>query len=418
MNIQPSLCIDLGSAFTKIAVRTELNQTSQLLMDRGQETVYQICIPSLAANKIGTNRWAFGWEVLDYKETETIKLHQNWKARLFDIDKVDLTYDIPIDGKMDEAEKFLIANDPFHQALACCREFLKSIRADLIPLLLDQHLQYKGIRVEDFDTHICVPEFVLDTSIGKVMETIMAEAGFKTQNQFCISEPKASLIGVLTEGQNHVDKGGLPNISYMFRELELLRKLTVGGHGIFFLDVGAFTTDVALCNFHQNSTGHLDQSPSASFPLGLFKLDDMVQSALGKDFANTLRNSSPKFREHFHLKAYSGDAVSGNIMLQDGTTLPVAQIDKCIDEFAAAIDKSVKAFLKVHKKQKIYAAVLTGGGSLCTRLTSRIAKAMDEYNIPILSAHREEGIQNLATISEQLIRGSSAIGGTSILYSF
>jgi len=418
MKLLPSLCIDLGSAFTKIGVRAEPNQTSQLLMDRGQEAAYQICIPSLAANKVGTNRWAFGWEVLDYQETDTIKLHQNWKARLFDIDKVDLAYDIPIDGKMDEAEKFLIANDPFHQALACCREFLKSIKTDLLPLLLGQHQQYKGIRVEDFDTRICVPEFVLNTAIGKVMETIMSEAGFKTRNQFCISEPKASLIGVLTEGQNHVDKKGVPNISYMFRELELLRKLTKGGHGIFFLDVGAFTTDVALSNFHQNSSGRLDQSPSASLPLGLFKLDEMVQSALGKEFANTMKTSSPKFREHFHFKAYSGEVAEGDIMLTDGTTLPVAPINKCVDEFAAAIDKGVKAFLKVHRKQNIYAAVLTGGGSLCSRISSRIAKNLEAYEIPILSAHRNDGIRNLETISEQLIRGSSAIGGTSILYSF
>ena len=419
MKLSPSICIDLGAAFTKIAARSKPKETSLLLTDQGQDEEYQICIPSLAANRVGTDAWAFGWEVLDYEESETIKLHQNWKSHLFDGEKLDRYFDLSDD---DEAQRFLMANDPHYQSLACCREFLKSIKQDLIPLLLGQHRQFKKLVVEEFDTYICVPDFALNSHAGTTIEHLMENAGFTNHGNFCISEPKASLIGILTEGQNHVNRNHTPNISFMFRELDLLKKLTVEEDSILFLDVGAFTADFALTNLHRDKADVLDESPSASHPLGIFKLDEMVQAAAGPEFRDLLNNAAPIFREHYHQQAYSEDfdseADGQTVHLRDGTEINRGIIDQCIDEFTRTIINTCRSFLQEHNKGNIYAAVLTGGGSMCSRITSRIAEGVSEFDIPIIRAHRDANTKNLDPIAKELVRGSSAIGGTSVLYAF
>ncbi|MDF1751151.1 MAG: hypothetical protein P1U89_00090 [Verrucomicrobiales bacterium] len=420
MKISPSICIDLGAAFTKISIRANPNDTSILLGDPGQVGDYQICIPSLALHRVSTDSWLFGWELLDldpssFKNSDDIKIYQNWKKNLFPADQ-EAAFDIGTDDEISkETKEFLLENDPHQQAITCCREFLTALGQELLPLLINQHPQFKSLTVDKFKTQICVPEFVLNTKSATLIEKIMEEAGFKNKRTFCISEPKSSLIGVLTEGQNYVNGDGTPNINYMFREFELLEKLTSKGEAIFFLDIGAFTTDLALTNLDKRSRKEIREAPAASYPYGIFKLDDMVMAALGVEFRELIRNSEASFRENFHRIAYGGDE-SDTIILRDGTELDNQLIANCLDEFAAAIIESCESFLSEFRTGDIDIAVMTGGGTVCSRIANRIANGLSQFDIKVIRAHQGANVKNLDPISRELVRGSSAIGGTSILY--
>ncbi|MDF1811010.1 MAG: hypothetical protein P1V20_02315 [Verrucomicrobiales bacterium] len=403
MKILPSLCIDLGAAFTKIAIRANQNDTSILLGDPGQSGDYQICIPSLALQRVSTNSWLFGWELLDldpaiYLESDDIRIFQNWKSNLF-----------PAPGSG-------ISVEEHQQAITCCREFIRALGGELIPMMLTLHPQFQNLKLADFEAHICVPEFVLDSGQAKIIDEIMAHAGFRKHGSYCISEPKSSLIGILTEGQNYLNNDGTPNVNYMFREFDLLEKLTSNEESVLFLDIGAFTTDFALTSLDGKHRAKVNEAAAASYPYGIFELDRKVILALGDDFMKLIDESEASFRENFHRFAYNC-AEDDEIILRDGTELDNSAIGKCIDHFANSIITSCEEFLKKYQSGNIEIAVLTGGGTICSRISSRIASALDRFDILVVRAHENANVSSLDPISSELVRGSSAIGGTSVLYS-
>jgi hypothetical protein len=142
----------------------------------------------------------------------------------------------------------------------------------------------------------------------------------------------------------------------------------------------------------------------------------MVQESI-PEFKALLTRAAPIFREHFHRQAYSGDS-NDDIHLRDGTQISRPAVEESIDQFTGEIVKACGDFIQEHTDGNIYAAVLTGGGSMCSQISSRIAKGISKYNIAIIRAHRGANTENLDPIAGELVRGSSAIGGTSVLYAF
>jgi hypothetical protein len=424
----PALCIDLGASFTKIAIRTEADGQSILLQDfrlmtgRGEED-NRFCFPSVVAHNQRTHQWACGWEAADYRQSDDILILQDWKSVLFHEKFLEEFFDPEVDGEVDPVKIFLKTRDPYFIALACAQHYLKWLHDEQIPYLLSQHARLEHLTVADFETRVCVPDFVLGTGAGQTIERLMAVAGFENGDAFCISEPKSSLIGILTEGRNQLTSKGKINNAAMFGDHSLLESLTSQHSSVLFLDIGSFTTDIALAQFSNFRSQHLAKSPAASFPLGMYRLDSMILNALPKSLDHKVNLNNLPATEKFHRAVYHHSklrqfAKSENISLGDGTEIPLAIVNACLDEFTNAIIVSLKTFLTRHKRGQIHSVVLTGGASLPSRISDRIVASLEKLNFPLLRGHFGLAATTMPVdpIKPELVRGASAIGGVSILY--
>ena len=425
----PSLCIDLGASFTKIAVRTGPNDNTILLHDqslpvaRGEEA-NQYCFPSVAAHNIKSKRWAFGWEASDYQESPEILILQDWKSVLFHRKYLHEYFDPSIDGEVDPVEIFLEKRDPYFIALGCAQNYLKWLYDEQIPHLLAQYPELKDYQIADFETRVCVPDFVTGTGAGETIDRLMEEAGFENSDSYLISEPRASLIGIITEGRNRLNADGAINQTAMFGDHKLLDQLKRAEDAIFFLDLGSFTTDMALANLSRFQNRHLSKAPAASYALGLYKLDSLILNSLPPHVRSQVNLNNLPQTEKFHRAIYHEDSLmkfasKEVISLSDDTEIPLASINHCLDQFADAIIDSCISFLNRHENGDIHAAILTGGASLPSRVSDRIVRGIERLDLPLLRAHQNIGTARVPVdpISQNLVRGASAIGGCSILYS-
>ncbi|MDF1811008.1 MAG: hypothetical protein P1V20_02305 [Verrucomicrobiales bacterium] len=422
----PALCIDLGASFTKIAVRPDPNQSSELLRDytlmTGRDDAdNQVCFPSVVAHNIKSGRWAFSWDAANLLSSRDILILQDWKSVLFHERYLDESYDPELDGELDPVAIFLERKDPYYIAFGCAKNYIEWLFEKQIPHLLSQHPKLSHLKVSDFDTRVCVPDFVLGTAAADTIEEFLYEAGFETTDTYCVSEPKSSLVGILTEGRNQQVTNGAINRAAMFGDHKLLDQLKNSNDSIFFLDIGSFTTDMALANLNCYRTNHLAKSPANSIPLGIYKLDAVIQSQLPKDVAEKINLNNLPDTEKFHRTVYNVNRMnfdtSDTISLDSGAEVPLEIVEKCIDDFAAAIISACASFLYRNRNGEIHAAILTGGGSLPTRISDRIVKGLENMNFPLLRAHKDiESTMHVDPIDQELVRGASAIGGNSVLF--
>ncbi len=426
MSSQLSLCIDIGASFTKVAVKLDTNESSWLLRDKTRQTrsgeeSQQFCFPSIVAYSLRAKRWAFSWDASELNASADLLVLQDWKSVLFHERYLDEEYDPALDGDVDPIQIFLEKQDPYFIAYACAEQFLHWLYDVHIPRLFAQYDELKDLSPGDFDTRICVPDFVIGRNAGKTIERLAYDAGFFSSEFFNISEPKSSLIGILTEGRNQQLAGGAINQSAVFGDRKLFDQLSNSEDAIFFLDIGSFTTDVALANFKRFRSNQLAKSPAGSLPLGIYKLDHTIQQALPEDVATRIDLNNLPATEKFHRTAYNENRFdhsdSDVILLDDGTEIPLEIIDSCIDDFVDAIIEYCSFFLKRYQRGKTRAIVLTGGGSIPTRISQKLVNGLEVFKFPLLRAHPNIGQTklNVDPISEELVRGASAIGGNSVL---
>lgn len=423
----PGLCIDLGASFTKIAIRPDTHRTSlplrdYTLMTGRDEEDNQFCFPSVVAHNIKSGRWAFSWDAANLLSSNEILILQDWKSVLFHEKYLDESYDPELDGEIDPVKIFLEKRDPYFIAFGCAKNYIEWLYEVKIPHLLSQNAQASHMKVSDFDTRVCVPDFVLGTAAADTIEELFYEAGFESTDVYCISEPKSSLIGILTEGRNQQVTNGAVNRAAMFGDHKLLDQLKNTNDSIFFLDIGSFTTDMALANLNRFKSNQLAKSPANSVPLGIYKLDSMIQSELPPELASHINLNNLPETERFHRNVYNENRLnydkSDTVSLDDGTEIPLSVIDTCIDQFTEAILSSCASFLYRNRNGgEIHAAILTGGGSLPTRISDRIVKGLERMNFPILRAHKNiQSDMHVDPIDQELVRGASAIGGNSVLF--
>lgn len=426
MQNKPALCIDLGASFTKVSVRTTSNDPSELLRDfelmtAAGEIDNQFCFPSITAHNIKSGAWAFGWETTDYQQSAEILILQDWKSVLFHEKYLEEYYDPDVDGEVDPVQIFLQKQDPYFIALACAQNYLKWLHDEQIPRLLKQHNELSDAKISQFATKICVPDFVIDTGAEVTIERLMEQAGFDNPDIYCVSEPSSSLIGVLTGGINYLNEDGSANQAVMFGNIDIVKELSNQENSVLFIDIGSFTTDFALANFDHLNTFSLSKSPTKSHPLGMYKLDSMIQSKLPENVVDLTRLPET---EDFHRKVYNEGTLdqfsdSDTLSLTDGTELPLSIVNESIDEFTRAILSACDLFVTSYNKGKIHTVVLTGGGSLPSRIADRIVVGLEQMRFPLLKAHKNLTANEIEveTLEDHLVRGASAIGGTSILIS-
>jgi len=405
MTIPPSLCIDLGASFTKVAYRDSPDATSRLLQDAGLPDDHHFCIPSVAARSVATDAWVFGTEAMDLKAGPRVEVYQNWKAELFDPDR-EVTFDV-LDDVDDDVRKVLLEGDRTLRALDVATRFLRWLHDVQIPAMLP------GVDPASVETQLCVPDYILDDPLAMRLEGILADVGFRNSSTFTLSEPKANLIGVLTEGANALTRVGRPNPAVMFGDTAVLKRLASPGQAVLIVDVGAFTTDFALAGFTQDVDGFA-QEPSQSMAHGIRKLDDWLLADAPKVDRDRV-NSSAAEREHFHATIHGG--IAGPRPEEFGLTQPA--VDGTVERFTRVILDEIESFVAAHEPEGLVAAVLTGGGSNVRGIANRLATALYERDIATLHAPKDTDApldRVMYGLRPELVRGASAIGGASILY--
>ncbi|MEN0068340.1 MAG: hypothetical protein AAGA48_39840 [Myxococcota bacterium] len=406
MTIPPSLCIDLGASFTKIAYRDRPDATSRLLQDNDLPDDQHFCIPSVAARNVARDVWVFGVEAMDLKSGSRVEVFQNWKAQLFDPDR-EVTFDV-LDDIPDEVRKVLLEGDPALRALDVATRFLAWLHDEQLPAMLG------STDFRDAQVQLCVPDFVLDDPLAMRLEGILRDIGFRNASTYTLSEPKANLIGVLTEGANALTRNGRPNPAVMFGDTTVLKRLAHPGQAVLLVDVGAFTTDFALAGFSQELDAGFAQDPSHSMAHGIRKLDEWLL-ADAPDLDRERVEASAAEREHFHATIHGG--IAGPRPEEFGLTQPV--VDETVGRFTQAILDGIETFVNQHEPEGLVAAVLTGGGSNIRGIANRLARALYERDIATLHAPKDTDApldRVMYGLRPELVRGASAIGGCSILY--
>jgi hypothetical protein len=86
----PSLSIDFGSSYTKVALRADPDQPSQLLSDKNSLNldVLNVCIPSLVTldERNGKKEWLSGIRAVNSVPGKGITVYRNWKRDFFAAD--------------------------------------------------------------------------------------------------------------------------------------------------------------------------------------------------------------------------------------------------------------------------------------------------------------------------------------------
>ncbi|MBX2804197.1 MAG: hypothetical protein KTR31_41435 [Myxococcales bacterium] len=407
MSTPDSLCIDLGASYTKVAVRSGADGTTRLLTD--PELPDGFCIPSVAARDTQRDRWVFGPDAVDLRASERVELHLNWKSDLFApgaLEEGDLEL---LDGHDPEADRLLLAHVPALRAFDVARRYLTWLHDEQIPDMLGHG------RFHELATQLCVPNFVLESSLAPRLETLLREVGFSTESDFTLSEPRANLIGVLTEGRNPRTASGLPNLGAMFGDAAVLRTLASSDQGVLLVDVGAFTTDLALASFARHDGGGFDDDPAMSVRLGVEQLDAwLLESATDEARARALGSATE--REHFRRAVYGSRTADGPA--EFGLTR--ADVGTAIKRLVRSVLHAVDAFLSHADTDKtLFAAVLTGGGCNIVGIGNALAEGLAKRGVGTLHAPRTTdvpGDMHKLVLGPELVRGASAVGGCSILY--
>jgi hypothetical protein len=408
-----ALCIDLGAAFTKVAYREDANSAAHLLRHPDLDfDEHRFCIPSVAARNTETDRWVFGAEAMGLRSGPRVEVYQNWKADLFrgeDDPELGLGQ---LEDATPEAARLLMERFPQLRALDVASRFLRWLHDEQIPDMLG-HQRFRAAQVQ-----LCVPEFVVGGPLASRTEQLMEAAGFRNRGCFTLSEPKANLVGVLTEGENRLTRAGNPNLAAMFGDASVLRALAQPDHAVLFLDVGAFTTDFALANFAKRRGAGFEEDPCASATLGVRLLDDLILREAPAAVRERVA-SGPAERESFHAAVHGGEQHFLGADPLEPFGLTPAAVDAALAEFTGAILEETTRFLADHGDEHVYAVVLTGGGNNIPGIANRLAAALGTTDLHALYAPAATAAPLHLTrhaLRQELVRGASAIGGASILF--
>ena len=371
--MNPSISLDFGAAYTKIAVRDEPSSRSRLLFHEDLSLdPDHVCIPSVAAYRESDGRWEFGADAVDLVEGEGIHVFKNWKPSLFE-----------------EREEW-IELDPsplspedvgFPDSRVVTEKFFEWLHQNQFPKMMG------GEVLEDPLVRISIPEFALHTPEASDFEELVAKVGWDTEGPICFSEPLTNLMGALSQGRNSVqtdDRGRMfPKADEIFAQSDLmafveeLRRDAEGGewsgHYVFLLiDVGAFTADYGLVSIDVESHGYFPLCETHSEALGIGKLDRLVQRSLSEEKRLQLQRLSARDSERFRRTVYGtgepwrlGDVVIGDDT--DGKT-----ISNCIHAFSDRIGEGVEKFLERFQAGHLDEVIFTGGGSNIPALIDRL----------------------------------------------
>ncbi|MBA4157051.1 MAG: hypothetical protein H0X65_06200 [Gemmatimonadetes bacterium] len=438
MRVKNVVCVDLGSGYTKVALRKDWDHESCLVRDvplAPREASF--CIPSVVARVEdgGETRWVIGTAAAEQKPGKEVKIFRYWKARIFS-DAPDAQNAKDAMGTADES-----SGAEYRQAGVV---FFRELRVTL---------ERMGIPVT-LPIRVCIPKLDSDTHGQCRIREMITEAGWQqTPVRATVFEPESNACGILTRGRNAT--WFPPVINFMpspGRSLSLGRMIEKGGlfrafaqlkgsYGVLVVDIGAFTTDFGYVefdtSFHTNDDWKRPRIVQQSRELGVRELDHAIFERLRPESREAVRRMSSKDWETFKVRLYAGGAFArrnprGGPPIIIGEGDEARAISEAIREFAGRVVEAKEEFCREYVRGTIHAETLTGGGAMIPAVRAAVRRACPEdsylYDLqdpaePAQFTANGNGVLPPTLIERrlvqnlELVRGGSAIGGCSVLFS-
>ncbi|HEX8395729.1 MAG TPA: hypothetical protein VF665_25475 [Longimicrobium sp.] len=427
--------IDLGSAYTKVAIRRDWNGASDLLRDlplAGDEVDF--CVPSVVARTDGPGgaRWTIGAAAAALTPGDGVHIFRYWKARLFATDS-PVTRDQM--GQGTESEDWD----------RVATEFFRGLRESL------QGSRY-GDDIASSAVRVCVPRMEMGDADGRIAGILDAAGWRPARGRVTVYEPESNACGMFTRGRNATWYP--PAASFAPREgrslhlmkmlepegfLQALRRMA-GSFGVLVIDIGGFTTDFGYVQFDTSFSSNDWHRPTIvqqSYELGIRELDQAIYDSVDEDAQRAIRALSPGEWDALKVDLYRGAPVTlqgaDGRLLRIGAGEDAGRTTAALRKFAERVIAVRDTFLRDHVRGPINAQTLTGGGSMIAPLHRAVVQALatDEearvYDLldeneprQTLAARggrvREEEVEARARRNQELVRGGSAIGGSSVFF--
>jgi hypothetical protein len=462
-------CIDLGSGFTKVALRPDPGATARLINDHDIETA-DFCFPSVVViDRTGPKPVPeFGKKAAGRTASSGIEVHANWKKRLF-------LSSGPDDPTANPLEAFLRSDDlarlaaqhgvtagqlnHLRQVVASAREmlagvgippagrhaqhqqFAASLAVHFLAWLRQEvlreceRLPHAGLRYDGIPTRLTVPAFAHGADVTthpgcQLLTAAAAKAGWPLHpSRPLVSEPYANAVGVLTKGVNLLKKDKF-DLGGTFGRGPLVTALKDPDHYAPYravvIDVGAFTTDFAALTMRPDGA---ESDPDRAFTvrehsvaLGMSDLDERVFRVLPADKAAWLRARSADEVDGFRESVYTeGKPVRSGTLGPIGAGAELDAIREAVAEFGAGLAAEVRQFLSSLGTDGSSELVLTGGGMFVPALREAVLTAAQADGRDFAKAHgpglkKATGGKPVDKLDPRFTRGGSALGGAGLYF--
>lgn len=435
------LSIDLGSAYTKIAVRPDWNAEANLLHDLPLATPdVDFCIPSVVARieRGGAATWSIGARAAAEVPGDGVTLYRYWKARLFSPEpgteaaRDEMGSSFAADGR-DDAEQVAV-------------HFFRELRESLERSPFADALHECTVRV-------CVPKMEASEDADALLAGILGRSGWRpARGRTTVYEPESNACGVFTRGRNAT--WFPPRVSFTPSEgrslqlrdmlepeglLEAFRRVA-GSFGVLVIDIGGFTTDFGYVEFDTSFSSASWQRPTIvqqSYELGIRELDHAIFHILGDEARQVVQHLSSGEWDEVKSRLYHGETVTleapGGGRVTIGGDGDLERMAGVVREFAARVIRVRDRFCQSHVRGPINAQTLTGGGAMISSIRQAISRELgsderthvhdlldeaEPERTLTLRGSRFDGndVEARARRNLELVRGASAIGGCSVFF--
>jgi hypothetical protein len=400
---EATLSIDLGASYTKVAYRdacipsqtgTLPKESRVLLFDDSP------LIPSLAIRTDDSaNPWIFGRVAAQTKPGARMRVFQNWKADLFR----------PKNDK-DSATAAIIAH-----------KFFEWLRGKLMD---------SGIDVRKCQTRVAMPAFNTFEDNAHLLARCMDLSGWDDPTLILkVREPHANTLGLFAGVRNLVMRNATgelnPDYGRMFGHDNVYIQAARGHvlHGnqanlvtVLVVDIGAFTTDLALLIFDVNAPAdgmcHIQQE---SYELGVInQLDRPLFAALGQQHGFAWSQLTFEGAELCKQDLYRGEPHLLQLTVESpiielGNSEDKSKVEGATTRFAAEAWRKIQAFLAGTTPSRTY---LTGGGGLIKPLAEKLRALCEGNNIQFGVINDDD---HLAGTTKSLRRLATCVGGASVI---
>ncbi len=407
----PTLSIDFGASYTKVARRgmcvlahcpDRYDEDAQLLLLEGSAL-----IPTLAIHTGERKRpWIFGADAANLVPDQKMTVHSNWKAGLFNRSNSPGT-----------ARSTIIA-----------AEFFRWLR---------EKVEASGMRIDEHVVRIMLPAFRDFEDLAGVARECMKLAGWRPLDLIMATEPHANALGLLTNGRNRYSRGtryeGIDFVEMYGTNnpyFQAVRNAALFDHAsrefeLGIVDIGAFTTDVAVLTFDVSALAEGDglrHVRQESFELGTHDhLDAPFWERLGKRYDAQFGSLSFRVAEEVKMALFRGETyalIIGGKRRIIGDEEDQAIVNGVCSDFARAIAKKISADLAHGHGLRLF---LSGGGSQVEPLVQALVDnglhftPVQGGQIESLDGEEVPQFRLWRTTGQHPTRIATALGGCSLL---
>ncbi len=435
------LSIDLGSAYTKLAIRRDWHDESELLRDLPLAAPdVDFCIPSVVTRVEGAGGtdWLTGSAAATRPPEDGVTIYRYWKARLFS------------EHPEEQAEHDSLGHSGEGHDLDDYEEvathFFRGLKASL-------RTEPFGLDLATTPVRVCVPKLQRADGAEARIAAILERAGvLPARGRATVFEPESNAVGVLTRGRNAT--WFPPRVSFMPSPgralqlrgmlepeglLEAFRRVS-GSFGVLVIDIGGFTTDFGYVEFDTSFRSDDWQRPEivqSSYELGIRELDHAIYGLRRPEAQEAVEALSSSEWDAHKARLYRGEPVTlagpSGAPVVLGTPDDAARIAGAIADFARRVTRARDRFAEEFVRGPINAQTLTGGGAMIPPIREALTHALsaeagvqvsdlldpDEPRRTLL--HRdgqvsESALRSRAGRNLELVRGGSAMGGSSVFF--